>query len=514
MIAELKTNEKLSDDLSKAPFVSNNVLMSAEGLIKAFGGQQILDSVDLKLNEGEVVLLKGENGSGKTTLLNILTGNLDPDSGAIFYSADATPRSFHFPRKWWKKLNPFDRFTPESVAQEGIVRTWQDVRLFGSQSLLDNISIAEPNHLGENPIKALLLPGRSAREEQTIAARAEKILADLGLQGRESSLADKISLGQSKRVAIARAVAAGTKILFLDEPLAGLDRRGVADVLALLESLVRSHSVTMVIVEHVFNQVHLRHLITTDWLLSNGKLFISHPQSEVATETTTRPPWLSMLVAGDSEIVDQTLPRGALLTRIRRSDSFSETSLPLLEIKDLVVKRGERTVLGLDKDREPTGLNLTLYEGETVVLQAPNGWGKSTLLSAIAGIIPITKGEIRLNGVPIESLATWDRVRQGLRVLASERNTFPGLKVKEVMQLAGNPKGVSALPSLADRVCSSLSGGERQTVALFSIPPGRVGIYDEPFSALDITNTVKAAVLGKPRKGQTQLILIPGQSKI
>lgn len=489
--------------------------MSAQCLTKAFGGQQILNSVDLKLNEGEVVLLRGENGSGKTTLLNILTGNLEPDSGEIFYSADATPRSFRFPRQWWRKLNPFDHFTPESVAQEGIIRTWQDVRLFGTRSLLDNIAIAEPGQLGENPLKALVLPGRSNREEKTIAAKAEKLLADLGLQGRESSLADKISLGQSKRVAIARAIAAGTKILFLDEPLAGLDRRGVTDVLDLLEALVRTHSVTMVIVEHVFNQFHLQHLITTDWLLTGGKLLVSHPKSEVLDNptNTTRPSWTAMLATRDSEIVDETLPRGAMLTRIRRSDSFSSTSSALLEIKDLVVKRGERTVLGLDKDGEPTGLNLSLYEGETVILQAPNGWGKSTLLAAIAGLIPIAKGEIRLDGVAIENLATWNRVQQGLRVLASDGNTFPSLKVKEVMQLAGTQESISQFPTLADRTCSSLSGGERQRVALFSILPGRVGIYDEPFSALDLSNTVKAAELGKPRKNQTRLILIPGQSK-
>jgi ABC-type branched-subunit amino acid transport system ATPase component len=512
LIAELTTSKRTTEN-TETPFVSNNVLMSAAGLTKAFGGQQILSSVDLKLNEGEVVLLKGENGSGKTTLLNILTGNLEPDSGEIFYSADATPRCFRFPRTWWRKLNPFDHFTPESVAQEGIIRTWQDVRLFGTQTLIDNIAIAEPRHSGENPFKALLLPGRSEREEIEINETAEKLLADLGLKGREWSLADRISLGQSKRVAIARAVAAGSKILFLDEPLAGLDRRGVADVLDLLQALVRTHAVTMVIVEHVFNQFHLQHLITTDWLLSNGKLSVSHPQAEVSAvaQTTTRPTWTAMLATDDSEIVDETLPRGALLTRIRRSDNTPAS--PLLEIKNLVVKRGARTVLGLDKDGDSTGLNLSLYEGETVILQAPNGWGKSTLLAAIAGLIPIAKGEIRLDGVAIQSLTTWDRVRQGLRVLASELNTFPSLKVKEVMKLAGTPKNIPEISTLVDRTCSSLSGGERQRVALFSILPGRVGIYDEPFSALDMSNTVKAVELGKPRKGQTQLILIPGQSK-
>ena len=140
-------------------------LLRAEGLKIAFGGQVVLDGVDLELRPGEVVLLRGENGSGKTTLLNILTGCLEPDAGTIHYRVDNTPRSYSFPRRWWQELNPFDHFTPEFVVREGIGRTWQDIRLFGSQSLADNIALAQPNHPGENPIFAVFTPNRSARHE-------------------------------------------------------------------------------------------------------------------------------------------------------------------------------------------------------------------------------------------------------------------------------------------------------------------------------------------------------------
>jgi len=122
---------------------STPVLLRASGLRKAFGGQVVLDGVDLELRQGEVVLLRGENGSGKTTLLNILTGNLEPDAGEIHYSADDSPRSYSFPRRWWQDLNPWDHFRPEFVAMEGMGRTWQDVRLFHSLSLRDNIAVAQ-----------------------------------------------------------------------------------------------------------------------------------------------------------------------------------------------------------------------------------------------------------------------------------------------------------------------------------------------------------------------------------
>lgn len=515
MIAEVTNNPVCSASPVSFKTELAPVLLRADKLQKAFGGQIILDSVDLELKDGEVVLLRGENGSGKTTLLNILTGNLEPDSGSIEYLADATPRAYRFPRLWWQNLNPFDHFTPESVAQEGIGRTWQDVRLFGAQTLHDNIAVAVPDHPGENPIVALLAPGRSARKETAIAGDADAMLLQLGLAERELSSADKISLGQSKRVAIARAVAAGAKILFLDEPLAGLDRQGVADVLALLESLVRGKTVTLVIIEHIFNQSHLDRLITTDWMLANGRLVVSHPQTKPTkplVNTTSRPPWFYLLAGDDAEIVDEVLPRGAVLTRIRRPSRFQQPARPLLEIRGLVVNRGRRTVLGLDENGDPTGLNLTLYGGEVVLLQAPNGWGKSTLLAAIAGVIPTVAGSIRLDGLVIDHLSTWERVRNGLSALASDENTFPNLRVKEAMQLAGNPNGVSKFPQLADRTYSSLSGGERQRVALCAMPPGKVSIYDEPFSALDMNNTLNAAVIGMPEANLSQLILIPGQA--
>ena len=214
------------------------VLLRALGLSKAFGGQVVLDNVGLELRQGEVVLLRGENGSGKTTLLNILTGNLEPDAGEIHYLADGSPRSYRFPRRWWQELNPFDHFTPEFVAREGIGRTWQDVRLFGSQTLRDNLAVATPGHPGENPLLALFAPHCAAGREAEINQTADAMLARLGLAGREDSSADKISLGQSKRIAIARAVLTDAKILFLDEPLAGLDRQGIDDLLALLQYLL------------------------------------------------------------------------------------------------------------------------------------------------------------------------------------------------------------------------------------------------------------------------------------
>jgi ABC-type branched-subunit amino acid transport system ATPase component len=494
------------------------LLLRARGLRKAFGGQVVIDGADLDLRQGQVVLLRGENGSGKTTLLNILTGNLEPDAGAIEYLADGTPRTYRFPRRWWQELNPFDQFLPEFVAREGIGRTWQDVRLFGSQSLRDNIAVAEPGHPGENPLVALIAPARANGREAELNSLADAMLARLGLGGRESSSADMVSLGQSKRVAIARAVAAGARILFLDEPLAGLDRQGVREVLDLLESLVRDRQLTLVVVEHVFNQIHLHHLVTTDWLLESGRIQHSRFESQRASSplhASSRPSWLNILAGDKAEILNEPLPRGAVLTRVRRLDRWKTDAKPVLEIKNLVVNRGPRTVIGLGEHGDLTGLSFTLYEGEIAILQAPNGWGKSTLFDAICGSAPTMGGAVALNGSTMESTSSWSRAQAGLAASPSATKLFPSLKVSEVVRLAPRARCTASdsIP-FAHRTISSLSGGEKQqTLLRFALPDSahpQIVLLDEPFAMLDNNATqhaVETLIRTPPRHGI--LLLLP-----
>lgn len=473
------------------------IVLRAKGLRKSFGGQAVLDGVDLELRRGEVVLLRGENGSGKTTLLNLLTGNLEPDAGEIHYTADDTPRSYRFPRRWWQNLNPWDHFRPEFVAREGIGRTWQDVRLFPSLSLRDNIAVAEPGHPGENPAVALFASGLAGRKEEKLNSQANAMLARLGLAGRESSSGDMVSLGQSKRVAIARAAAAEAGILFLDEPLAGLDRQGINEVIALLETFVREENLTLVIVEHVFNFVHLHHLVGVHWMLDGGRLEKNHvdpiPQVDSIDGipvAAAAPSWFSQLAGSPEHVMSERLPRGATLTRIRRPERWKSASKPVLEIRGLIVNRGPRTVVGLDAEGDPLGFDLTLYEGEIAILQAPNGWGKSTLFDAICGNAPSKSGTIALNGSPVESTPPWTRSQTGLAATPSAAKLFPSLKVSEVARLAprSHSKDASTVP-FAHRAISSLSGGEKQrTLLRLALPDSenpQLVVLDEPFAMLD-----------------------------
>lgn len=500
------------------------VVLSAWSLRKSFGGQVVLDGTNLELRQGEVVLLRGENGSGKTTLLNILTGNLEPDAGDIHYLADSTPRTYHFPRRWWQELNPFDHFTPEFVALEGIGRTWQDVRLFSAQTLRDNIAVAHPTQPGENPLAALFQRKRVRFREEQIRTNADAMLARFGLLGREDSSADRISLGQSKRVAIARAIAAGAKILFLDEPLAGLDHQGIADVLELLRTLVYEHTVTLVIVEHIFNLHHLQQFATTDWLLQGGRITVSRASEADGGGTSSssfhitkesQPNWLSCLVPEGAEIIDEPLPNGAQLTRIRPRGFSEIESEPVLEVKNLVVRRGTRLIDWSNDGPGSSGLNLTVHKGELVLLQAPNGWGKTSLLEAIAGLLSPLSGAIRLQGENLAHLTPWQRSTAGLCLIQAADNVFPSLTADENLRLARVSNVPGRIAAFHGKPVERLSGGQRQQVALAgfrSTDCTRVFLFDEPFSMLDqeAMTALQAALRPNPRYGI--LISLPATS--
>ena len=326
-----------------------------------------------------------------------------------------------------------------------------------------------------------------------------------------------VSLGQSKRVAIARSIQAGSHILLLDEPLAALDVNGIRDVLGLLRDMVNEHKVTLVIVEHVFNIPRILDLATTVWTLREGKIVTERPEdvrAQAVTETTDAVgPWLASISAG-AQVERQVLSGGALLSSITLDGAGGGDAL--LSVEDLVVNRGRRPVVGrADEKGKVTGLSFKVARGTVAVLQAPNGWGKTTLLDALCGTIPPSSGRIVLKGRNVSRLPTWERVRHGMSIMQSRDNAFPNLTVDESLQLA-RIKGVpeTVRPFLGKSI-SALSGGQRQKVVAacaMSGPAGRVMILDEPFNMLDMPaiDGIQSAI-AQNRDGAT-LILLPAAS--
>jgi ABC-type multidrug transport system ATPase subunit len=302
-------------------------------------------------------------------------------------------------------------------------------------------------------------------------------------------------------------VQAGARILVLDEPLAGLDAPGIADVMGLLKRLAHEENITLVIVEHVFNIPRVLELASTVWTLDQGQLDAESPDAVRAEREAKRgggggvQDWIRS-AAGSGEITSQELPGGAMLsTFVPEGRTAGEV---VLDVEDLVVRRGRRLVIGeATGDGSVEGLSLTLRENEWGVLKAPNGWGKTTLLEVIAGTLPATRGTVRLRGKALRDTPAWER---DVSLLQSRDHIFPTLSVREALRLARVRDVPAYVEALLDRRMSSLSGGEKQkaamATALESEKPSSVCILDEPFSALDtdgiedITATIQQARAG------------------
>lgn len=512
--------------------VAAKPVLRIKNLKKSFGGQKVIDNLSVDLFKGEIVLLRGQNGAGKTTLLNILTGNIEPDDGVIEVNLDAESEEFKFPAKWWNEINPFNHFTPERIADKGIGRTWQEIRLFPSLSLRDNIAVAHAKQLGEDPLFGVIAFPKSAQENRKLLVKADARLARVGLKGRGESQADSVSLGQGKRVGILRAIEAGSRILFLDEPLAGLDGPGITDILEFLRDIADSRQLTLVIVEHVFNIPAILNIATKIWTLENGTVRVETPSNmvpEAKQEKYALDQWIESFAGAHGKILHESLGNEARLTRIigeisgatpgvastKVDDTDADVSDTVLAVDNLVVFRGNRAVIGqIDGNDKPIAtFNLSLRKGELCILHAPNGWGKTTLLEALSGCIPVKHGRIILNNAAITKFTPWKRFDAGLSMLQSRDNIFPDLKVDESLWLSGIDETPAPLKKFAHRKTSSLSGGQKQRIAVHSMLSNEAfccALLDEPFAALDAEGIEElTALLRQALKHGAVLIAIP-----
>lgn len=499
--------KKIQEKTLQSKQEQRRIILRASHIRKAFEGNDVLKDVNLELHEGEVMLLQGDNGSGKTTLINILTGNLMPSRGRITLATNPNKiRHFHFPIPFWRRTLSFTYFSPERFAKEGLARMWQDVRLFSSQSLKDNIVVAKTHQRGENPLRALFTPWQVEKDEAILTDMAKETLKKFGLEGRENSSGSRISLGQSKRVAIARAIYSGAKILFLDEPLAGLDNEGIKQMLTFLHSLVKERNTSIVIVEHAFNIPKILDLVDGVLTLKDG-VITRNTKAEVFKQEARQHKdamleWLKSFSGKSGQTKIIPLPNGARLT-IASRDLAAPT---VFEVKNLTVTRGTRPVI-----IEP--LHFEIHKGDIALLEAPNGWGKSTLMDAITGVISPKTGTILLHNERITNMPIWIRAQKGLLLSRSSNVLFKSVTVAENKRLA-RVKYAELGKRFLDRQGGNLSGGENRRIslglALYQYKRDMV-LLDEPFQAMDSAQeeTSRNAIAAEAHNGKTFLITIP-----
>ncbi|HEX4928609.1 MAG TPA: ABC transporter ATP-binding protein [Burkholderiales bacterium] len=209
-----------------------SALLNVEAISKRFGGLQALQQVSFAIAPGQIYGLIGPNGAGKTTLFNLLTGVYAPDSGRFrFAERDVTGLPAH------------------RIAAAGIARTFQNIRLFGNLSALENVMIGRHARTRAGVLGAILRDRRTLAEEKAIVRRALELLDYVGIRARANDRAASLPYGDQRRLEIARALATEPKLLALDEPAAGMN---AAERLALgkLIRRVRDDGKTLLLIEH------------------------------------------------------------------------------------------------------------------------------------------------------------------------------------------------------------------------------------------------------------------------
>ncbi|MEZ4865775.1 MAG: ABC transporter ATP-binding protein [Caldilineaceae bacterium] len=228
-------------------------LLSVEGLTKSFVGLQALQGVSFTLQPGEIVGLIGPNGAGKTTCFHLLTGFLAPSAGQIL---------FH--------QQPLAARSPAQVARLGIARTFQNIRLFSTLSVLENVQTAAQLRARPALWSTLLSTAAFRRQEADIRARAAELLDLLDLTPYADQRAGSLPYGHQRRLEIARALATTPTLLLLDEPAAGMNPAESAALHQLILELRQRFQLTVLLVEHDMHLV--MNLCERILVLSEGKL--------------------------------------------------------------------------------------------------------------------------------------------------------------------------------------------------------------------------------------------------
>ena len=208
-------------------------LLSLDDVSIQFGGLKALDGVSFDVREGEILGLIGPNGAGKTTCFNVMTGVYQPTSGEVRFAGEPLGKRKRF-----------------AITRLGIARTFQNIRLFGNMTALENVLVGADAHHRTNVIDALVRSPRHRREEREGEETAREVMKFLGLERRADELARNLSYGEQRRLEIARAMATKPRLLCLDEPAAGFNPAEKAQLMDLIRRIRDQRGLTVLLIEH------------------------------------------------------------------------------------------------------------------------------------------------------------------------------------------------------------------------------------------------------------------------
>ena len=220
----------------------------------------------MTINQGELIGLIGPNGAGKTTLFNLLTGVYEPSSGLIELNEDG------------QKIQ-LGGLKPYKITSYGISRTFQNIRLFKAMTVLENVKVAMHKNVRYGTIAAILRLPSYYSEEKWVEEKACELLKEVGLYSKRNEMATNLPYGEQRRLEIARALAIQPKILFLDEPAAGMNPQETADLTKLIHHIREKYKLTVILIEHDMSLV--MNICERIYVLDYGKMIANGSPEEI-----------------------------------------------------------------------------------------------------------------------------------------------------------------------------------------------------------------------------------------
>ena len=262
-------------------------ILSVENITMQFGGVVAVNNLSLHIPEGQIVALIGPNGAGKTTAFNCITGVYEPTNGLVKFLDEPMVRNH--PTGKMKKLykgQNASRYshiiapTPDKITQMGIARTFQNIRLWKSQTVFENVLIAKHCRRSANLLSATFR--LNADEEKRQREECENLLHVLGLEDVRNELATGLPYGLQRRVEIARALATEPKLLLLDEPAAGMNPQETEELTAFIDRIRTDFSLTVFMIEHHMDLV--MDISDRVYVLDFGRLIAEGTPAEVQND--------------------------------------------------------------------------------------------------------------------------------------------------------------------------------------------------------------------------------------
>ena len=263
--------------------MSKNVL-KIENATMQFGGVVAVDNLNLEINQGEIVALIGPNGAGKTTAFNVVTGVYQPTNGAVWFNGEKIIENH--PQGKMKKLYKGQHNgeytqvlapTPDKITKLGMARTFQNIRLWKSQTVFDNVLIAKHCRTTSNVFSATFRLNRKEEREQR--EHVAELLNTVGLYDVKDELATSLPYGKQRRLEIARALATDPTLLLLDEPAAGMNPQETDELTAFIGQIRDEFKLTIFLIEHHMNLV--MDISDRIYVLDFGKLIAEGTPAEI-----------------------------------------------------------------------------------------------------------------------------------------------------------------------------------------------------------------------------------------